>query len=239
MRVAGHARGGGSTCTGRHLSGCTARPGLPARRVPLVLGDSRSETPRPMEPPRRPTPARRAGDQGTELRNAPCPADLVPTLCREPAQCVAGAGFAEAAGHTAAGRKSRAFLSPSARSLPPPPAPARRSGLAWEGAPGEGVGRRGPACSGSSARLEVSSGAAAQGPSAPRAQGRLNPGPAVRVGARRPRGCDPASGQAAPRLRCVAADTAWGVLRSRMGGCGRGGADRRLGAGERKAGGRE
>lgn len=129
VRVAGHARGGGSTCTGRHLSGCTARPGLPARRVPLVLGDSRSETPRPMEPPRRPTPGRRAGDQGTELRNAPCPADLVPTLCREPAQCVAGAGFAEAAGHTAAGRKSRAFLSPSLPA-PCPPAPARRSGLA-------------------------------------------------------------------------------------------------------------
>lgn len=78
-----------------------------------------------MEPPRRPTPARRAGDQGTELRNAPCPADLVPTLCREPAQCVAGAGFAEAAGHTAAGRKSRAFLSPSARSLSPPPSPGQ------------------------------------------------------------------------------------------------------------------
>lgn len=168
----------------------------------------------------------------------PAPLTLSPH-CREPAQCVAGAGFAEAAGHTAAGRKSRAFLSPSARSLSTPPAPARRSGLAWEGAPGEGVGRRGPACSGSSARLEVSSGAAAQGPSAPRAQGRLNPGPAVRVGARRPRGCDPASGQAAPRLRCVAADTAWGVLRSPMGGCGRGGADRRLGAGERKAGERE
>lgn len=231
MRVAGHARGGGSTCTGRHLSGCTARPGLPARRVPLVLGDSRSETPRPMEPPRRPTPARRAGDQGTELRNAPCPADLVPTPWR-------GLGSQRRPGTLRQAGKA----APSSPPLPapsPPPAPARRSGLAWEGAPGEGVGRRGPACSGSSARLEVSSGAAAQGPSAPRAQGRLNPGPAVRVGARRPRGCDPASGQAAPRLRCVAADTAWGVLRSRMGGCGRGGADRRLGAGERKAGGRE
>lgn len=231
MRVAGHARGGGSTCTGRHLSGCTARPGLPARRVPLVLGDSRSETPRPMEPPRRPTPARRAGDQGTELRNAPCPADLVPTPWR-------GLGSQRRPGTLRQAGKA----APSSPPLPapsPPPAPARRSGLAWEGAPGEGVGRRGPACSGSSARLEVSSGAAAQGPSAPRAQGRLNPGPAVRVGARRPRGCDPASGQAAPWLRCVAADTAWGVLRSRMGGCGRGGADRRLGAGERKAGGRE
>lgn len=121
-------------------------------------------------------------------------------------------------------------------SSPPLPAPSPPTSPGQEIRASVGGG---PACSGSSARLEVSSGAAAQGPSAPRAQGRLNPGPAVRVGARRPRGCDPASGQAAPRLRCVAADTAWGVLRSRMGGCGRGRADRRLGAGERKAGGRE
>lgn len=152
-----------------------------------------------------------------------------------------GGGWVRRGGRAHCGRpeKPRLPLPLCPLPLPPHPALARRSGLAWERAPGEGVGRRGPACSGSSARLEVSSGAAAQGPSAPRAQGRLNPGPAVRVGARRPRGCDPASGQAAPRLRCVAADTAWGVLRSPMGGCGRGGADRRLGAGERKAGGRE
>lgn len=171
---------------------------------------------------------------GPETREQSCgmppvPLTLSPHCAGSPPSAWRGLGSQRRPGTLRQAGKA----APSSPPLPapsPPTSPGQEIRASVEG---------GPACSGSSARLEVSSGAAAQGPSAPRAQGRLNPGPAVRVGARRPRGCDPASGQAAPRLRCVAADTAWGVLRSRMGGCGRGRADRRLGAGERKAGGRE
>nr|KAF6431778.1 hypothetical protein HJG63_008254 [Rousettus aegyptiacus] len=84
---------------------------------------------------------------GPETREQSCGMPPVPlTLsphCREPAQCVAGAGFAEAAGHTAAGRKSRAFLSPSARSLSPP-SPGQEIRASVGGGPGRGGRETGP-----------------------------------------------------------------------------------------------
>lgn len=233
MHGAGAARAQDATSPGaRHAQG--SQPGGSRSSS----GTAALRLPTPWNP--RAVPLQPGGPETREQSCGmpPVPLTLSPHCAGSPPSAWRGLGSQRRPGTLRQAGKA----APSSPPLPapsPPPAPARRSGLAWEGAPGEGVGRRGPACSGSSARLEVSSGAAAQGPSAPRAQGRLNPGPAVRVGARRPRGCDPASGQAAPRLRCVAADTAWGVLRSWMGGCGRGGADRRLGAGERKAGGRE